>query len=245
MFRAAFYTLGCKLNQLETESIAGAFERGGFSLVSGGAVDLLVINTCTVTSHSEQKARRLIRKALAEHPGAAVIVTGCYAQLEPAALSALEAPVSRGRLFVIPGEVKDRLLDLPDFLLREGAEDPAELPGLLGAWMGALSTGEAAGGSAGTGPVSPGDGEGSAPERAGDEDAPDGSFRFRPLNFSRHSRAFLKIQDGCGNHCTYCRVRAARGSSRSLGAEKALATLRELEDRGYGEAVLTVVNLCQ
>ncbi|MDR0710713.1 MAG: hypothetical protein LBF77_11680, partial [Spirochaetaceae bacterium] len=70
----AVYTLGCKLNQLESESIAGAFRAAGFPVIpwnetlragdSPGEPGILVINTCTVTSHSEQKARRVIRKAL-------------------------------------------------------------------------------------------------------------------------------------------------------------------------------------
>jgi threonylcarbamoyladenosine tRNA methylthiotransferase MtaB len=71
------------------------------------------------------------------------------------------------------------------------------------------------------------------------------SFRFVPGDFSFHSRAFLKVQDGCDNRCAYCRVSIARGKSRSLGAAEALAALRELEAKGFGEAVLTGVNLSQ
>ncbi|MDR2110229.1 MAG: tRNA (N(6)-L-threonylcarbamoyladenosine(37)-C(2))-methylthiotransferase MtaB [Spirochaetaceae bacterium] len=238
MLRAAFYTLGCKLNQLETESVAGAFEREGFSLADPREeADLFVINTCTVTSHSEQKARRIIRGALAENPGAAVIVTGCYAQLEGERLAALESPAGASpegapgrRLFVVPGAAKERLLELPGFLRRAGQRVPAalpaalpeRLPALLAAWIKALPL---------RGP----------PEAS----VPGEGFRFRPPDGSFRSRAFMKIQDGCGGACTYCRVRLARGKSRSLEAEKALALLRDLEDRGYTEAVLTGVNLSQ
>ncbi|GHV75742.1 tRNA (N(6)-L-threonylcarbamoyladenosine(37)-C(2))-methylthiotransferase MtaB [Spirochaetia bacterium] len=118
MVSVALLTLGCKLNQLESESIAEAFRREGFALRSGGPADLLVINTCTVTSKSEQKARRLIRKALKDHPYSCVIVTGCYAQMEAGAIAALEdnpSPEGR-RLFVVPGDRKTVLLDLPRFL---------------------------------------------------------------------------------------------------------------------------------
>jgi threonylcarbamoyladenosine tRNA methylthiotransferase MtaB len=221
MRSVAVYTLGCKLNQLESEAVADAFRREGFSLIpwdegSGRETpDLLIINTCTVTSKAEQKGRRLIRKALRDYPEARVLVTGCYAQLDPAAIAALEADraPAGGRLFVVKGDAKSVLLDLPR-RIRDASDPPAALAG----WCGA-SAARAAGGK--------------------------GAFRFSPKEFSFHTRAFLKIQDGCDSHCTYCRVRLARGPSLSLGAERVLAELRELEERGCAEAVLTGVNITQ
>jgi len=231
------YTLGCKLNQLETEAIADSFCREGFTYVpwgsgergsieqSSGEPSILVINTCTVTSMADQKARRIIRRALKDYPRACLIITGCYAQMEKEALTALEAEcgsrdyrsVQPHRLFVIPGEIKDRLLELPRFLT--GTEDVSALPGLVASWFDTLSM--AAG-----------------PKAAG-------SFSFRPENFVSHSRGFLKIQDGCDHRCAYCRVSLARGKSRSLAAAEVLGALQTLEDRGYAEAVLTGVNITQ
>ena len=79
MFSLSIQTLGCKLNQLESEAIAAAFKREGFRLLnwgdSGEAADIMVVNTCTVTSKAEQKARRIIRKALKENPWTCLIVT--------------------------------------------------------------------------------------------------------------------------------------------------------------------------
>ena len=73
--RAAFYTLGCKLNQFETEALASAFRSRGFFIVPWDEeADLYSINTCTVTSKSEQKARRIIRKINREHENAVVII---------------------------------------------------------------------------------------------------------------------------------------------------------------------------
>ena len=253
------YTLGCKLNQLETEAITDSFCREGFTFIpwdAGESVSpehgaagpsIMVINTCTVTSMAEQKARRIIRKALKENPGACLIITGCYAQMEKAALLALEAEqssveqssveqssveqssVEGGRLFVIPGDKKDRIMDLPRYLAgagvipgagRGGACFPYRpaLPELIASWLGSF--------------VRIREGE-------------DGAFRFRPENFFSHSRGFLKIQDGCDNHCAYCRVSLARGKSRSLGAAEVLRELRYLEGRGFAEAVLTGVNITQ
>ncbi|GHT69352.1 tRNA (N(6)-L-threonylcarbamoyladenosine(37)-C(2))-methylthiotransferase MtaB [Spirochaetia bacterium] len=222
----SIYTLGCKLNQLESEALADALCREGFQLLPWGTgegavpADLLLINTCTVTSMAEQKARRMIRKSLRENPEASVIVTGCYAQLERAAIETLDSGSSGGkRLFVVPGDAKSALLELPRFLTAAGAESGSgNLSALIEAWFKAEA--------------------GAAVIRAD-------AFRFVPGDFSSHSRGFLKIQDGCDNHCAYCRVTLARGPSVSLPAEKALADLKALEEKGYREAVLTGVNISQ
>jgi threonylcarbamoyladenosine tRNA methylthiotransferase MtaB len=256
MFSLSVYTLGCKLNQLESESIAEAFRREGFTLIPWeadgsegpadtdgqsraredgafeGRADILVVNTCTVTSKAEQKARRVIRKALRDHPRSCVIVTGCYAQLEGEALMALaagdgadEAESFRSRLFVVSGDRKGLLLDLPRFL----ANSPAGLAGP-----------EAVSKFIPRRPGFPWAGE-----RSGEVLTKPDPFRFNPADFSFHSRAFLKIQDGCDKRCSYCRVCLARGKSQSLEADKVLAALRTLEARAYGEAVLTGVNINQ
>jgi threonylcarbamoyladenosine tRNA methylthiotransferase MtaB len=248
----AVYTLGCKLNQLESESIACAFKEAGFSIVpwnetfrpedSPGEPGILIINTCTVTSHSEQKARRVIRKALRDFPRSCLLVTGCYAQVDASALEMLErergipaGPGAGKRLFVIPGGFKETILDLPSFLAGTPPPDgpykgsPRELGAQIESWAAGLFRRNAP-------PAYPG---------AENRSLNGGSFRFSPGDFSFHSRAFLKIQDGCDNRCAYCRVSIARGKSRSLDAPEALAALRQLEAKGFGEAVLTGVNLSQ
>jgi threonylcarbamoyladenosine tRNA methylthiotransferase MtaB len=222
---AVIQTLGCKLNQLESESIAEAFSSAGFSVKAGPAADILVINTCSVTSKSEQKARRLIRKALTDNPGACVIVTGCYAQLDAAAIAALEEPGLPRRLFVLAGDRKTFLLDLPR-LLRSGALSGEPGPAALSRALERL---------VGT----------DAPPGAVDSAGALDPFRFNPRELSFHSRPFLKIQDGCDRACSYCAVPRARGSSRSLDRETLLLRLGELEAAGHGEAVLTGVNLNQ
>jgi threonylcarbamoyladenosine tRNA methylthiotransferase MtaB len=218
MISLSLETLGCKLNQLESEAIADSFTRSGFSLVPRGApADILVVNTCTVTSKAEQKARRIIRKALRDNPFSCVIVTGCYAQLDGPAIAALEGDLTgtpgAGRLFVVSGDRKAALLDLPRYL----PETPDLLPAALSRWQ----------------------------NRDASRAKAREPFAFTPEDFSFHSRAFLKIQDGCDHACAYCRVSLARGRSVSLDAETVLERLRVLEDRGYAEAVLTGVNINQ
>jgi len=225
MFFSAF-TLGCKLNQLETEAIADSFCRNGFSFLPWDSLKknqndlgILVINTCTVTSMAEQKARRVIRKAMREHPKSCLIVTGCYAQMESSAISKLDENKAN-MLFVIPGEAKDRLLDLGRFLSAAAGKNTDSLRALIASWL---------------------DSDADNKTRAAANDA----FRFVPEKFFSHSRAFLKIQDGCDRSCAYCRVSLARGKSRSLGADEVLKQLQALEQRGIAEAVLTGVNISQ
>ena len=235
----AFHTLGCKLNQLETESLADAFRKSGALVLGGGpdeAADLVIVNTCTVTGKAEQKARHFVRQALARNPEAVAIVTGCYAQVDPAALASLHE-----RAVVVPGDEKAGLLDLAAFLAEEW-QGHGDLLDALILWRRSV------------GPI-PADakGMGAAPGRV--EGPPGGesvrvgrsldSFAFRPEEFAFHSRPSLKIEDGCDNHCSYCRVRIARGPARSLSAEEILARLRALEASGKAEAVLTGVNLFQ
>lgn len=86
--KAAYYTLGCKLNFSETSTIAKQFEKYGILPVAKGEVaDIVVINTCSVTELADHKCRQIIRRYIKLHPGAFVVVTGCYAQLKPETIS--------------------------------------------------------------------------------------------------------------------------------------------------------------
>jgi threonylcarbamoyladenosine tRNA methylthiotransferase MtaB len=217
----SIFTLGCKLNQLESEAIAGSFRKAGFRLVPWDSRPdgprILIVNTCTVTSKADQKARRMIRKLLKENSESCVIVTGCYAQLDAEEIRAL-GPDGR-RLFVLGGgegaaTAKSALLGLPEYLL--GVSSSGPLPCLLESWMQICSV-----------------------------TTNDSVFNFNPDEFSFHSRAYLKIQDGCDNNCAYCRVRLARGRSVSLNHGQVLERLRALEAKGCPEIFITGVNITQ
>jgi len=205
-------TLGCKLNQLESEAITDAFVRAGFEqlTVDGGQAAkgpfIVIINTCTVTSKADQKARRVIRKALRDYPETRVLVTGCYAQLNSEDLLKLD-PDKKKRLFVIK---KDSIIDLPSYY-----NENEQIDSVLEKFS-----------------------------KRPQQYERDRMFQFNPQNFSSHTRSFLKIQDGCNNNCTYCRIRLARGASISLGADEVLSRLRILE-KNHAEAVLTGVNISQ
>ena len=243
---AAFYTLGCKLNQLESEAIAAAFSKEGFTVIPWNEnqrlqdksiiskPDVLIINTCTVTSKSEQKARRIIRRALRDLSLKLIIVTGCYAQMEAEALESLDMQFSdvkpldcmapslyKKRLYIVNQDYKHLLLKLPQDL-RSGNY------GFFKESLLSLCV------------------SGSADSMCKDRIIPaETSFLYEPDQFNFHSRAFVKIQDGCDNNCSYCRTSIARGNSRSLEAQKVLAVIKSLEDKGHEEAVLTGVNISQ
>lgn len=82
--KAAFYTLGCKLNFSETSTIGSQFKEKGFEIVDfTEPADVYVVNTCTVTENAEKECRQIVRRALRNNPNAFIAVTGCYAQLRP------------------------------------------------------------------------------------------------------------------------------------------------------------------
>ena len=88
--RVGIYTLGCKVNQYESEAIAELFSANGFSLCAPSeCCDLYVINTCTVTAESDRKACQFIRRAIHKNPKAFVLVTGCLAQTQPDRVAAI------------------------------------------------------------------------------------------------------------------------------------------------------------
>ncbi len=200
--KVCVYTLGCRLNQCESEAIADAFKTDGFDIVKESEeAALYIVNTCTVTSKAEQKARRMIRLFLKRK--AVVVITGCYAQMNQAELEAMDDNV-----VVVPLEKKAGLLKLAGHIKSSMVSSMT----LLEAAKSFVDSS-----------VSP--------------------FDYKAASFSYHSRAYLKIQDGCDNECAYCRVHIARGASVSLSDDEVIKRALELEAEGFHEIVLTGVNL--
>lgn len=222
--RVAVYTLGCKLNQCESEAIADSFREQGFDVVHPGesGIDLYVVNTCTVTSKAEQKARRMIRKfsAAREERGeggdsshAEVIVTGCYAQMEADDISALDDHVT-----VVSLDNKAGLLTLPEHL-SAGLGSGLSLRDAVRYLISGTRNDQQ------------------------DEKILLDKFAYSAKTFTAHARAFLKIEDGCDNTCAYCRVTIARGPAVSLDLYEVVSRAQDLEASGYAEIVLTGVNI--
>ncbi len=197
--KAAFYTLGCKVNQYESQAMEELFRRRGYEIVPPAQeADLYIVNSCTVTSSGDKKTRQIVRRLRREHPLAVVALTGCLPQTDPHAAEELpEADLvlgTRERRAVV--DAVEEYLTHRQRLVRVLPHEKSE-------------------------PFEP-------LEALGDEG---------------HTRAFLKIQDGCTQFCAYCIIPYARGPLRS----KELSALREevagLAAAGYREVVLTGINL--
>ncbi len=191
------YTLGCKVNQYESEAIAELFEENGFAVSPPSArCDAYVINTCTVTAESDRKAGQFIRRAIHQNPSAYILVTGCFSQTQPNRIAAI------GGVDYICGNAQKRsVVEVACRLLREGRKP--ETPQI-------------------------------------DVPSPD-SHGFEPMQIRRfeRTRAYVKIEDGCENHCAYCIIPAARGRVRSKDPAEILCEVKRLTEGGCREIVLT------
>ena len=199
---------------------------------------LCFVNTCTVTGKAEQKARRLIRLLVKTHPHAVILVTGCYAQLEAAEIEALHPHV-----LAFPGQQKDLLTAIPAYfaeLINDSAYfDTAFFLSALRAYLTDLTN--KAPQHQQNKPIQ----SSSIQNMLVHDIRENGLFALSSPHFLFHSRALLKIQDGCNAACAYCRIRLARGKSVSLPAAEVLERLRCIEETGVHEVTLTGVNLSQ
>ena len=196
--KIAFHTLGCKVNTYETESTWQLFSEQGFERVNATEyADVYVINTCTVTNTGDAKSRKAIRRLIRRNPEAVIAVMGCYSQVDPDAIAAID-----GVDIIIGTKHREQLVQKVQQVLRDRKK-------IL--------------------------------------DVTDVS-RYREFdethvtNFTDNTRAFLKIQDGCNNFCSYCIIPFARGPVRSRNRDSVLAEARSLIANGYHEIVLTGIH---
>ena len=199
MKTVAIATLGCKVNQFESEGLAESLETEGYRIVPfGEKADITIVNTCTVTHRADFQSRQMVRRAHRSSPHTLLVVTGCYAQVDPESLSEIE-----GVKYLVGNQEKKAI---PSLLpLMEQGEGPRIQVGDI----------------------------------QGETRLEDTAL----LSFRHHTRAFLRVQDGCDARCSYCIVPHARGRSRSLVPEKVLAYLKALKRRGYQEVVITGIHL--
>ncbi|MEN3189424.1 MAG: tRNA (N(6)-L-threonylcarbamoyladenosine(37)-C(2))-methylthiotransferase MtaB [Atribacterota bacterium] len=198
IIKVAFKTLGCKVNQYETEVIFNLFQAAGYQTVGfDERADIYVINTCTVTKEADRKSKQMIRKAINQNQNAMVIVTGCYAQSNYQDLKTIE-----GVNLILSNNEKNNILQQLDKLhINHTIID-----------------------------VKP-------------------AKNFREYvnickgRTSLHTRAWVKIQEGCNRFCSYCKVPYVRGPVRSRLVEDIEKEISDLNNKGVREVVLLGINL--
>lgn len=196
-FTVGIYTLGCKVNQYESEAIAEVLEQNGIEVISPSSVcDAYVINTCTVTAESDRKARQFIRRAISKNPSAFIVVTGCFSQTSPQKVAAIEG------VNAIVGNA-EKLDAAKKIIEYSRSREKNKLPDVC----------------------------------VNDIFAAD----FEPMTITKfnRTRAYVKIEDGCENKCTYCIIPYARGKVRSKEPQALIREVITLVRNGCPEIVLT------
>ncbi|HMA36410.1 MAG TPA: radical SAM protein [Chloroflexia bacterium] len=221
--RVAFVTLGCKVNQSDTQQAIGAFRRAGCQLVPPTApADVYIVNTCSVTHVADRKSRGWLRRVARVNPGALVVATGCYATSGAAAL----AEMPEVGLVVTPRQGPE--------LVRLVLE---QLPAAIRARAGApLSA------PAGTGP------ERLTPwpdwaDPAGAVETDETQIWAVDAGAGLRTRAMIKVEDGCNDFCTFCIIPFTRGMPRSTPTALVLDHVRTRLAGGAREIVLTGVHM--
>ncbi|MHB8962289.1 MAG: tRNA (N(6)-L-threonylcarbamoyladenosine(37)-C(2))-methylthiotransferase MtaB [Saccharofermentanales bacterium] len=213
----AIHTLGCKVNQYESDAIAGKFAAAGYTLQDfDDKCDIYIINTCTVTGEAGRKSRQFIHRARQASVQAVVVAMGCHTEISGNADYADIVLGNRNKQGVV------RIVE--EFLSRRQAADGFLLH---------TETSEGMGHSFLSGIGQPPTLQGAA-----------GYEEMGPVTSHDASRAFIKIEDGCNNFCSYCIIPFARGRVRSRDEETILREARELASGGYREIVLTGIHIC-
>lgn len=218
--KAAYFTLGCKLNFSETSTFGKMLQDMGVRTAEKGEkADLCLINTCSVTEVADHKCRQAIHRLVRNNPDAFVVVTGCYAQLESEAVSNIE-----GVDLVLGSNEKANLIQfLSEAWSCKADARSGEAPACgNGAAIGGIVNG------------------GCKVHRVKTKDIK----TFAPsCSRGNRTRYFLKVQDGCDYFCTYCTIPYARGFSRNPTIGSLVEQARQAAADGGSEIVLTGVNI--
>lgn len=196
--RVAFYTLGCKVNQYETESIKNQLLKKGYEERKfEDEADIYIVNSCTVTSIADKKTRNVLRRAKKNNPNSILIVTGCYAQTNSKELLEIEEID-----YVVGNSNKSGLVTFIEDI--ENKKNKVFSENVF-------------------------------KNRKYEE------YEFATLR--EMSRAYIKIQDGCNNFCSYCKIPYGRGRSRSRDLESVCNEVDILVKEGFKEFIIIGINL--
>ena len=227
---AALHNLGCKVNAYEADAMLEELRRAGIRIVpwEGAAADIYIINTCSVTNIADRKSRQMIHKARSMNPVAVVIAAGCYVQARAAELQT-DTAVD----ILVGNQEKGRLLPI---LEAYWATHPDRVPASL-----RTSDANADDRTAHTDP------QPSTIEKTAcfvsDIAEPQPYAELWAGEIADQGRAFIKVQDGCNQFCSYCIIPFVRGRIRSRSIEDTVKEVTDFARRGYHEVVLTGIHL--
>lgn len=216
MKSVAFHNLGCKVNSYELDVVQQKFVESGYTIVPfDQQADIYIINTCTVTNIADRKSRQMLHQAKARNEKALVVALGCYVQTDTEGVQ-MDPAID----IAIGNNLKKDTLEIVEAYLAE--KSPS------------YSLDDAAAASEKT----------SAHHmNLIDINHTDEYEEMKLEKTSEHTRAYIKIQDGCNQFCTYCIIPFARGRVRSRKQEDILTEITELVAKGYKEFVLTGIHI--
>ncbi|NLB91572.1 MAG: tRNA (N(6)-L-threonylcarbamoyladenosine(37)-C(2))-methylthiotransferase MtaB, partial [Clostridiales bacterium] len=197
MKTVAFHTLGCKVNQYDTQAMVELFQKADYHVIPFTEhADIYVLNTCTVTNTGDKKSLQLARRILRNHPDSHLVLAGCLSQRIGEELA------STGARLIIGTQHRNQIVSLLETAIRENKQVVA---------VSSLADAE-----------------------------------YEPLHISghqQHTRAVMKIQEGCNRYCTYCIIPYVRGPIRSRTLESIQKEAMALAQAGFCEVVITGIHL--
>ena len=198
MKKVAFYTLGCKVNQYETEAMSELFRNSGYEITDYDSfADIYIINTCTVTGMSDRKSRQIIRRAKKVNPESFVIVAGFYSQVSPGEVLKID-----GVNLVLGTKERGSIVRLYEENIK--AQKESKVSDIMKCH----------------------------------------DFENLSLStFGTRTRAYIKIQEGCNQFCSYCKIPYARGPIRSRNFDDVIAETKRLIEKGFTEITYVGIHI--
>lgn len=198
MKKVAFFTLGCKVNQYETEAMSELFKNSGYEITDYDSfADIYIINTCTVTGMSDRKSRQIIRRAKKVNPESFVIVAGCYSQVSPQEVLKID-----GVNLVLGTKDRGDIVRLYEENIK--AQKESKVSDIMKCH----------------------------------------DFENLSLStFGTRTRAYIKIQEGCNQFCSYCKIPYARGPIRSRDFDDVMLETKRLTEKGFTEITYVGIHI--
>ena len=205
MKSVAFCTLGCKVNQYETDAMEEIFQKGGYEIRAfHEKADVYVINTCTVTNMADRKSRQMLHRARKKNPDSVIVAAGCYVQA-----AGEDVQKDESIDLIIGNNCKGQILSMVEEFIeyRNTEKEHEQMVQMI------------------------------------DINHTNDYETMFITKVSEHTRAYIKIQDGCNQFCSYCIIPYARGRVRSRQAEDIINEVIALTQSGYKEFVLTGIHV--